>query len=242
MNNLFSARNTPPALDNRKFLCYNIAVLYNSAISKGGITLEERKDTLKEIHQAAMEEFLEKGFADASLRQIVKNAGVTTGAFYGYYSSKEALFTALVEPHAAAVMGIFMGAQTAFAEMPEAEQPSHVGVESSECVKEMLDYVYQHLEPFKLLVCKAQGTSYENFIHNMVEIEVEATQRFMEVLRRQGREIPDLDDQLCHIIASGMFHGIFEVVVHDMPYDRAKCYVQQLQDFFLAGWHSMMGV
>ncbi|MCI8829353.1 MAG: TetR/AcrR family transcriptional regulator [Ruminiclostridium sp.] len=204
--------------------------------------MEEHSETLVRIRQAAMDEFLEKGFADASLRQIVKNAGVTTGAFYGYYSSKEALFTALVEPHAAAVMGMFMRAQTAFLELPEAEQPSHVGVESSACVKEMLEYVYQHLEPFRLLICKAQGTSYENFIHNMVEIEVEATQGFMEVLRRQGREIPVLDDQLCHIIASGMFHGIFEVVVHDMPYARAKHYVQQLQEFFLAGWHSMMGV
>ena len=204
--------------------------------------MEEHSETLVRIHQTAIEEFLEKGFADASLRQIVKNAGVTTGAFYGYYSSKEALFTALVEPHAAAVMGMFMRAQTAFLELPEAEQPSHVGVESSACVKEMLEYVYQHLEPFRLLICKAQGTSYENFIHNMVEIEVEATQGFMEVLRRQGREIPVLDDQLCHIIASGMFHGIFEVVVHDMPYARAKHYVQQLQEFFLAGWHSMMGV
>ena len=89
--------------------------------------MEGQSETLTRIHQAAMEEFLEKGFADASLRQIVKNAGVTTGAFYGYYSSKDALFTALVEPHAAAVMGMFMRAQTAFSELPEAEQPSHVG-------------------------------------------------------------------------------------------------------------------
>ena len=90
--------------------------------------MEEYSDTLGRIQQAAMEEFLEKGFADASLRQIVKNAGVTTGAFYGYYSSKTALFAALVEPHAAAVMGMFMRAQTAFSALPEQEQPAHVGV------------------------------------------------------------------------------------------------------------------
>ena len=72
--------------------------------------MAEHSDTLVRIQRTAMDEFLEKGFADASLRQIVKNAGVTTGAFYGYYSSKEALFAGLVEPHAAAVMGMFMRA------------------------------------------------------------------------------------------------------------------------------------
>jgi len=34
---------------------------------------------------------LEKDFNSASLRNIVKTAGVTTGAFYGYFSGKEAL-------------------------------------------------------------------------------------------------------------------------------------------------------
>ena len=69
---------------------------------------EKHNATLARIRQAAMQEFLDKGFQGASLRQIVKNAGVTTGAFYGYFSSKEALFNALVEPHAAALMGKFM--------------------------------------------------------------------------------------------------------------------------------------
>lgn len=45
--------------------------------------------TLERIHIAAKREFLEKGFLGASLRNIVKCAGVTTGAFYGYYDSKE---------------------------------------------------------------------------------------------------------------------------------------------------------
>ncbi len=51
---------------------------------------EKSTATLEKIQQAAMEEFAEKGFLGASLRQIVKHAGVTTGAFYGYFSSKEA--------------------------------------------------------------------------------------------------------------------------------------------------------
>ena len=136
-----------------------------------------------------MAEFLDKGFQGASLRQIVKNAGVTTGAFYGYFSSKEALFASIVEPHAAALMGKFMAAQTSFAELPEEQQPEHMGVESSGCVHWMVDYICAHREPVKLLLCCAEGTSYEHFVHNMVEAEVEYTQRYMEVLRRLARAI-----------------------------------------------------
>lgn len=53
--------------------------------------MPETHSTLEHIHIAAKKEFLEKGFRSASLRNIVKSAGVTTGAFYGYYSSKEEL-------------------------------------------------------------------------------------------------------------------------------------------------------
>ena len=204
--------------------------------------MEEKSSvTLERIQQAALAEFLDKGFQGASLRQIVKSAGVTTGAFYGYFSSKEALFASIVEPHAAAIMGRFMEAQTSFAELPETEQPSHMGVESSACVDWMVDYMYQHLEPVKLLLCCAEGTSYEHFIHNMVEVEVEYTEHYIRVLRNLGRDVPALDHQLCHIIASGMFNALFEVVVHEMPYDRARQYIRQLREFYTAGWYKLMG-
>ena len=106
--------------------------------------MEERSPaTMERIQQAALEEFSEKGFLGASLRQIVKNAGVTTGAFYGYFSSKEALFASLVEPHAAALMGRFMEAQTSFADLAEEEQPKHMGEASGDYVDWMVDYICQ---------------------------------------------------------------------------------------------------
>lgn len=204
--------------------------------------MEEKSNaTLEKIHEAAMAEFLDKGFQGASLRQIVKNAGVTTGAFYGYFSSKEALFASIVEPHAAALMGRFMEAQTSFSELPEQEQPEHMGLESSQCVNWMVDYICNHREPVKLLLCKAEGTSYEHFVHNMVEAEVEYTLRYMDVLRRLGREVPELSQSLCHIIASGMFNGLFEIVVHDMPKDQALRDVEQFRTFYTGGWLKLIG-
>ena len=202
---------------------------------------EKSGTTLEKIQEAALTEFLEKGFLGASLRQIVKNAGVTTGAFYGYFSSKEALFASIVEPHAKALMGKFMEAQTSFAELPEEQQPDHMGEESGTYVKWMVDYICQHREPVKLLLCGAEGTGYEHFVHNMVEVEVESTLRYMEVLRHLGRDVPELSQSLCHIIASGMFSGLFEIVVHDMPWEQAMRDVEQFRQFYTGGWLKLMG-
>ncbi len=202
---------------------------------------DTEQSTLEMIQAAAKAEFLEKGFQAASLRQIVKNAGVTTGAFYGYFSSKEALFASIVEPHAAAVMGRFMTAQIDFSNLPKEEQPEHMGVESAECVNWMIDYMYDHYDEFKILICRSDGTSYENFVHNMVEVEVDYTFRYIDVLKELGREAPPIDKELCHMIASGMFDGIFEILRHDMPKERAKIFIKQLREFHTAGWLKIMG-
>ncbi len=81
-----------------------------------------KNDTKEMIRQAAVSEFMDKGFAGASLRQIVKNAGVTTGAFYKYYPTKEALFAELVEEHAEHIYNIYDEILADFEELsPEAQ-------------------------------------------------------------------------------------------------------------------------
>lgn len=202
----------------------------------------EESTTLKNILSAGKAEFLEKDFNSASLRNIVKTAGVTTGAFYGYFSGKEALFAALVEEHAKAIMNIFMSAQEDFEELPEKEKINHMGVESRTSLNEIIDYIYEHFDEFKLIICKSEGTSYENFIHNMVEIEVEETYQFIDALRSQGKDVPNIEKAVCHMIVSGMFSGIFELIEHDMKKENAKKYVIEFQDFYIAGWSKILGI
>lgn len=202
----------------------------------------EESTTLKNILSAGKAEFLEKDFNSASLRNIVKTAGVTTGAFYGYFSGKEALFAALVEEHAKAIMNIFMSAQENFEKLPDEEKSNHMGVESRTSLNEIVDYIYEHFDEFKLIICKSEGTSYENFIHNMVEIEVEETYQFIDALRSQGKDVPNIEKAVCHMIVSGMFSGIFELIEHDMKKENAKKYVSEFQDFYIAGWSKILGL
>ena len=192
------------------------------------------------IIQAAEAEFLDKGFQSASLRNIVKTAGVTTGAFYRYYSSKDALFAALVEPHAAHVKHLFISAIEAWDDLPADEKPHRMDDCSSPCIDAMLDYIYEHYTSFKLLICASGGTAYEDFIHDLVEEEVSSTFRCAEVLRDLGHDVPNTDRDLLHMVSSAMFSGIFEIVVHDMDKVDAKRRVHQLKEFFTGGWSRLM--
>ncbi len=49
-----------------------------------------------EIIAAALEVFVEKGFAATKLEEVARRAGVTKGTVYLYFDSKEALFKAVV--------------------------------------------------------------------------------------------------------------------------------------------------
>lgn len=202
---------------------------------------ETAKTTLQSILEAAKTEFLEKGFRGASLRNIVKTANVTTGAFYGYYKSKEELFDAIVGKQAEYMMSTYKKAQEDFANLPPEEQLNCMSEISGECMEEMLDYSYNYLDEFKLILQCSEGTRYESFIHDMVEIEIDATHKFNDVLNSLGKNSRLVNPQLEHMLVSGMLSAYFEMIIHEMPKEQAKEYLKDLRVFYTAGWQKIMG-
>ncbi len=223
-----------------------ITVLANTVIfltkTREEVKMPDKTITQEKILESAKTEFLEKGFLNASLRNIVKNAGVTTGAFYRYYDSKEALFEAIVGEHAQHVLALFCHTIDQFEELPGQEQTEQMLELSTDCMGEMLDYVYEHHDAFKLLVECADGTRYTDFIHKLVEKEVESTYFYIETLERMGHKMEPINKNLIHMIASGQFTGIFEVIVHDMPKEEAIEYATQMRRFYAAGWSELMNI
>ena len=59
--------------------------------------------TLRQLLDAAADEFGEKGFHEASISRITQRAGVAIGSFYTYFDSKEEVFGALVRDFSAQV-------------------------------------------------------------------------------------------------------------------------------------------
>ena len=59
--------------------------------------VEEWSPTKRKLYESARRLFLEKGFAQTSVQEIVAGAGLTKGAFYHYFGAKEDLLRVIYE-------------------------------------------------------------------------------------------------------------------------------------------------
>ena len=197
-------------------------------------------DTQRKILAVGKKEFLAKGYKDASLRGIVKEAGFTQGAFYGYYPDKAALFDALVSEPAEALLAQFKSAQEAhFDLIPEGKTVSGRSL-STEYLRSFLAYIYDHFDAFKLILCCSDGTKYATFIHDLVELEVEGAEQHFKLLASKGKLQGTVSRELHHLITSAYFAAVVETVVHDMPREKAFSYIEELSAFFNCGWDGLL--
>ena len=88
---------------------------------------------------------------------------------------------------------------------------------------------------WEILTC-SKGTKYENMVHGMSMVEVQATHDFVELMRKNGKDIRQIDPKLEHVLVSGMFTAFFELLIHKNDISEAKRYLGQLREFYTAGW------
>ena len=157
--------------------------------------------TLENILHAALEEFSDKGFLGASLRQIVKKAGVTTGAFYFSFASKEALLRAILDPFIADSRELLSGLARMEEEHPETADDNEI---------QIIRYLSAHREKCIILMEKSAGSCYEHF-------HEEAAAMMQESFRRYYRKYlgAEPDPELIRILASMRLHGYLELVHGD---------------------------
>ncbi len=116
-------------------------------------------DTREAILSSGRQEFLTNGFEKASLRTICKNAQVTTGAFYSYFSKKEDLFSAIVDPMLKDYYQMYSGVlQNALADIWSSERNE----------VEAIEFILAHQDGFRLLFDCSAGTKYEGFREDLM--------------------------------------------------------------------------
>lgn len=200
------------------------------------------EDTEKNILNTARKHFLKDGFSGASLRNIVKDAGLTTGAFYKYYPTKEALFDALTDPYIEHIYQIYDRVVEDFEKLSAKEQTSNMSDTSGDGMDQMIDYIYEHYDNFRLLLKCGDSGKFETFIHNMVDREMRSSLEYVKKMKEDGIEIPIVGESLMYMIYTGFFSSIFQIIEHDIDKETAKRNVHKLREFNTGGWERLWNV
>lgn len=203
---------------------------------------EKAEKTREKILDTAIKHFLRDGFSGASLRSIVKDAGLTTGAFYKYYPTKEMLFDALIDPYIEHIYEIYDGILVEFEKLSAHDQTNNMSNAATDGTDQMIDYIYEHYNHFRLLFKCGDSGKYEAFIHNMVNKEMKATKKYMQIMKESGINLLKVDESLMHMIYTVFFSSVLQIVEHDMDKEIAKKNVHQLKEFNTGGWERLWNI
>lgn len=197
------------------------------------------KLTRKRILECARQEFMEHGYQNANMRRIAQTADVTTGAMYNHFANKAVLFDALVQAPAEEMLAQFQelhrqaGEKLSAGPMDSVEEQAYIGTDW------MLGYIYEHLDAFRLIFCRSEGTRWSTYLEYLIEIEEAAYRGYCDFLGINGKHV---EDMFLHLTAATGFQYLVELVSHDLPYQQAVAVMDSVKQYSMAGWRKILGL
>lgn len=209
--------------------CYPLDKVKNTSYNEqkfkiGGVEVAQvlKEEIRENILKAALQEFFDKGYKTAAMRNIARQAKIPTGLIYSYYENKDALFDAVLRP----VLYDWERVLTAGGENESQHTDSEIyglSKAETECILNLFD----HRQEFIILIDKSGGTKYEN--------EKERFIRDIEEHLNKHRN-DDTDDEIfSHIIANNFVDGLMQIMYHYKGKEWAIMILHKLSKMYLSG-------
>lgn len=195
-------------------------------------------ETRERLLEVAKDEFLELGYEKASMRKICKKAGVTTGALYFFFKDKNNLFAELVKKVADEIKMIVI-------HHTEKEQAIHMqaktlpqmlitdGIQQG---REFVTYMYANKDAFILLLSKANGSAYENFYDELVDLMEKNTLQFLERISFENGKKNEINSYSVHWLAHLETSSFAQLLTHELTLEEALIQAEVIAKFLTAGW------
>lgn len=195
--------------------------------------------TRERILECAQQEFMDHGYQNANMRHIARIAKATTGALYNHFANKAVLFDALVQAPAEEMLAQFQEIHHQAEKSLSNMQAVSIDEKARTGTDWMLEYIYGHMDAFRLIFCRSEGTRWSTYLEQLIEIEEQAYRVYCDALGKNGSHV---EDMFLHVTAATGFQYLVELVSHNLPYDQAVAVMDSVKRFSAAGWHEILGL
>lgn len=190
----------------------------------------QKEEISRKIYEAARDEFYDKGFKGATLRNIASVAGIPVGLIYTYYKNKEELFNRIVAP----LSSFFNEALTENDDSGEQGKPHDDSTLFNE-MQQLLQVFKTHRMEFIIMIDKSRGTKYEN----TRELIISTTKEHIKVNLSAKIKEKNVDEFFYHILANNFMESIFEIARHYKDEEWAKRMVDLTARQYFYGVNSL---
>lgn len=198
--------------------------------------------THESILASAARHFEEVGYRNASIRRICKEAGVTNGAFYAHFKSKEDLFTKLVEP-ALNGLGELYGDETSrYMEIGSSDDVLEALSLSLSTDRTIIHYIYEHADTFRLLLKASGGTPFDRFPAMLIEEEQANTATFFKLCEPYVKRPGNMSDNIVTQASSLVISTIFDCLLSGKTEEETLFETQLASEFCIAGLRRIWGI
>ena len=193
------------------------------------------------VIKASRQEFLEKGFAAASMRSIAAKADMSVAGLYRHFADKEDMFLAIVSPLMEEMNNwLHDHISDKNAKLANGEQGD--ALYSGSIAQLVKDVIYPKREEFKLLLNGAKGSRYENFMHDYVEKAQGEMLMAFKKLEECNFKVTIPEKEELHVLLSAYMTALFEPILHDYTEEKMENCLKTVEKFFAPGWKEIMGI
>ncbi|MCR5732971.1 MAG: TetR/AcrR family transcriptional regulator [Lachnospiraceae bacterium] len=192
------------------------------------------------ILKSARKIFSQVGFRNASIRNICKDAGVTNGAFYAHFESKDALFAALVSEKLAVFNETYQDMSAIC--ISSVDDVMKIFEMSYRSIETLIHYVYSEKEVFMLILKSSGGTSYENFVQGLIDEECKNTMLFFENCRKYMKKPENISERFIRLGSSMVINAMMDAFKEGVPEEDNIAETKKASDFCIAGYRQLLGI
>lgn len=202
--------------------------------------MKDDRETKEKLLASAEHEFMEKGYQGASLRNICKNAGVTTGALYFFFKDKDDIFASLVTPVLGSIRAMMeehmrQELQVVKGETPDVQDDLSDDVYAS---RRIIHELYQNYDRVQLLLTKSQGSSLAGCIDEFVAF-TEKNYRVLADAQAKVSGVSAPDDYTIHWMAHMQIDAFVHLLTHEPDEEKAVAHLGDILKYLLAGWYAL---
>lgn len=202
----------------------------------------EYETTHSNILKSAKKYFKKFGFRDASIRSICNDAGVTNGAFYAHFKSKEELFDCLVRPCIKEFNSLYAAEEEGYFEIKSSTDIIKAFTEAYKSTDALVSFICSHRDIFLLILESSGGTSWEGFAETLIKEESKSMRSFFELCKPYVKNPQNISDSVIRLGSSFLISSILTSFKRGLSADEIIKESKEVSEFCIGGYKQLLGI